>query len=101
MEKLDPNILNKQNGYPEMLSLSQPLETSRQYLLPRTVILQKKIRWVPLRRIPRTVFLLFSYSGYFAFASCAIHRSKSLNFFLFFGFLKESANSSYLYAKTI
>ena len=72
-----------------MLSLSQPLETFRQYLLPRTVILQKKIRWVPLRRIPRTVFLLFSYSGYFAFASCAIHRSKSLNFSLFFWFLER------------
>ena len=24
-------LLNKQNGYPEMLSLSQPLETFRQY----------------------------------------------------------------------
>ena len=30
-----------------MLSLSQPLETFRQYLLPRTVISQKS-RWVPL-----------------------------------------------------
>ena len=36
------------NGYPERFSFSQALEISRQYLLLRTVILQKKSRWVPL-----------------------------------------------------
>ena len=40
-------MLNKQNGYPEMLSLSQPLETFREYLLPRTVISQKKSLGAP------------------------------------------------------
>ena len=40
-------MLNKQNGYQEMLSLSQPLETFGQYLLPRTVMLQKKVVGCP------------------------------------------------------
>ena len=36
------NILDEWNGYPEIFSFSQSLEFSRQYLLLRTVILQKK-----------------------------------------------------------
>ena len=37
-----PNILDVWNGYREIFSFSQALEISRQYLLLRTVILQKK-----------------------------------------------------------
>ena len=44
-----PNILDILNGYPEIFSFSQALESARQYLLLRTVILQKKNRWVPLK----------------------------------------------------
>ena len=35
------------NGYPEIFSSSQALEISRQYLLLRTVILQKKVARCP------------------------------------------------------
>ena len=40
-------ILDEWNGYPESFSFSQVLEISRQYLLPRTVILQKKVFGCP------------------------------------------------------
>ena len=41
------NILDEWNGYPEIFSFSQSLEFSRQYLLLRTVILQKKVAGWP------------------------------------------------------
>ena len=44
-----PNILDEWNGYPESLSFSQALEISRQYLLLRTVILQKKVAGCPCK----------------------------------------------------
>ena len=40
--RLPLNILDERNGYPEIFSFSQALEIYRQYLLLRTVILQKK-----------------------------------------------------------
>ena len=45
-----PNILDGWNGYPEMFSFSQALEISRQYLLFRTVILQKKVAGCPCKK---------------------------------------------------
>ena len=42
-----PNILDVWNGYPEIFSFSQALEISRQYLLLRKVISQKKIAGCP------------------------------------------------------
>ena len=42
-----PNILDEWNGYPEIFSFSQAIEISRQYLLLRTVILQKKFAGCP------------------------------------------------------
>ena len=56
--RLPLNILDERNGYPEIFSFSQALEIYRQYLLLRTVILQKKVAaqllkiWrFPLQRI--------------------------------------------------
>ena len=42
-----PNILDKWNGYADILSFSQDLEISGQYFLLLTDIL-KKSRWMPL-----------------------------------------------------
>ena len=42
-----PNILDIWNGYPEIFSFSQALESARQYMIIRTVILQKKIAGCP------------------------------------------------------
>ena len=42
-----PNILDKWNGYPEIFSLCQALEISRQYLPPRTDTLQNIVAECP------------------------------------------------------
>ena len=43
------NILGEWIGYPEIFGFSQASEISRQYLLLRTVILQKKVSGCPCR----------------------------------------------------
>ena len=46
MDKL--RKLHKWNGHLEILSLPQGIENSRQFLLLRTDISQKRVRWVPM-----------------------------------------------------
>ena len=47
-ESLTRKIIDERNDYPASFSVSRPLETCRQYLLLRTVILQKKkVIWCP------------------------------------------------------
>ena len=60
------------NGYPERFSFSQALEISRQYLLLRTVILQKKSRWVPLLDDEDVLLARPQVSGYFESANCSL-----------------------------
>ena len=46
-----PNILDEWNGYTEIFSFCQALEISRQYVLLRTVILQKKVSGCPCKNV--------------------------------------------------
>ena len=42
-----PNVFDEWNGYPEIFSFAQASEISRQYLLLRTVILEKNVAGCP------------------------------------------------------